>query len=113
MFFFASSLPSSSSIFAFEKMSHASIQALIRQHENLKDLIEKYPGQASSVCQTLLDLTYASRWQHLRLIDMQIEAKQDDDDNNSSTIICGLRPEAKGIEVVWCCAMSDTLQTAR
>lgn len=99
-------------------MSHASIQTVIRKHENLKELIEKYPSQASSVCQTLLDLTYASRWQHLRLIDMQVgegDAIQQDDENvlNTDILICGLRPEAKGLEAVWCCAMSDILQTAK
>lgn len=97
-------------------MSHASIQTAIRQHENLSELIEKYPSQSSSVCQTLLDLTYASRWQHLRLIDMQTQQTSQQEDENKSdadTLICGLRPEAKGLEAVWCCTMTDILQTAR
>jgi hypothetical protein len=28
-------------------------------------------------------------------------------------LICGHRPEAKGLEVVWCCSYSDDIRTAR
>lgn len=100
-------------------MSHVSIQNAIRQHENLKELVEKYPYQASSVCQTLLDLSHASRWQYVRLIDMQQQfdkkqiRKNEFKGEDADILIYGLRPESKGLEVVWCCAMSDILQTAK
>lgn len=92
------------------------VQEALRQHANLSNIIEKYPSQAGSLTQTLTDLTYASKWEHLSVIDTLPDGKGEGHDVQSDqlgrAIIVGLRPEASGLEAVWCCSISDMLNSA-
>lgn len=103
-------------------MTHPSLQAALSQHASLRPLIEKYPVQSPSLCQTLLDLTHASKWTDLQLIDMQevlntssttTAAAEQLSDNLGQALIYGMRPEARGPEAVWTCSIADMLQTAQ
>lgn len=87
------------------------LQQALDQHDNLRNICERYPAQAASLTQTLIDLTHASKWQHLTVLDIGYEDSSKFDQLGGA-IITGLRPEAAGLEAVWCCGISDMLNSA-
>lgn len=92
-------------------MVSLALQQALDQHDNLKSICEKYPSQATCLTQTLIDLTHASKWQHLCILDIG-KNKETNSDQLGKAIIVGLRPEAIGLEAVWCCEISDMLNSA-
>jgi hypothetical protein len=93
-------------------MVTTAIKEALQRHDNLRDILERYPAQAPSLSQTLIDLTHASKWQHLRVIDIAPPGKEKDNariDDLGRALVVGLRPEAKGLEAVWSCEISDML----
>ena len=95
-------------------MVTTAVQEALNKHANLRNIAEKYPSQAAPLTQTLLDLTHASKWQHLSIFDTVPEGQEDTtkSDQLGKALIIGLRPEAKGLEAVWCCSISDMLNSA-
>lgn len=92
-------------------MVSLALQQALDQHDNLRSICEKYPAQAASLTQTLIDLTHASKWQHLCVLDVGQESHSNSDQLGRAVIV-GLRPEAIGLEAVWCCGISDMLSSA-
>jgi hypothetical protein len=75
----------------------------------LADIYARYPSQAAALSQTFLDLTHASKWQHLSVLDTLPKDEASPSDHLGRALIIGLRPEARGLEAVWCCSISDML----
>lgn len=100
-------------------------QRLLAEHAGLSAVLEANPAQAPSLVQTLLDLTHAARWSQVRVVEIpshtghaSASAKEQDGARVAPAagtlgraLVCGLRPEAKGIEAVWCCSIADTLHS--
>ena len=98
-------------------MANTALHEAFKKHDNLRTLLERYPSQAVSLAQALGDLTHASQWSHLSLVDLETidggaEGGLAWPEHCGKALIVGLRPEARGLEVVWCCEMSDMLNTA-
>ena len=75
---------------------------------DVQDAIAQYPSQAPSLHQTLADLTHAARWDHLHVLDLGPGAS-DSAAVGGGAAICGLRPEQRGLEIVWSCGIADRL----
>ena len=95
---------------------------LLQTHSNLRNVLEKYPGQAASLMQTLIDLTFASKWDQLRVLEMSPSALPELRSSSQQTsvdtfsrlghaLIYGIQPEAKGVQAVFPCSISDMLHT--
>jgi hypothetical protein len=96
-------------------MVTTAMQEALQEHSNLRTILERYPAQAPSLSQMLIDLTHASKWQHLSIVDIAPPEKpksEDRADQLGRALVVGLRPEAKGLEAVWSCEMSDMLNSA-
>lgn len=98
-------------------MVTTAIQEALTLHDNLRGVLKRYPAQAPSLSQTLIDLTHASKWQHLSVVDTAPPGSESEEgsgriDELGRALVIGLRPEAKGLEAIWSCEISDMLSSA-
>lgn len=94
-------------------MIDGALQDALERHADLRGMLERYPTQAAPLVQTLADLTHASLWHHLSVIDTSADDREEHTpDGLGRALVVGLRPEAKGLEAIWCCSISDMLSSA-
>ena len=93
-------------------MVTAALQEALNQHANLRAVLERYPAQAAPLSQTLVDLTHASKWSHLSVVDTLPDGEANSQEELGRALVVGLRPEANALEAVWCCTISDMLNSA-